>query len=183
MRTLVFGASGHVATYLVPHLVDRGHRVRAAARDRDVLLARAWEGVEAVGADALAPATLPAALAGVEVAFYLVHSMAAGRDFGQLDVRAAANFRTRIDGLQARHYLLGEQPHILLRQIMGHAAIAEDPDQAAAVGGVAGGRARIREGDEEIVRAAKRLGSFGARSCVGLVRVDGYRGHHVRERG
>ena len=45
-----------------------------------------------VEADALNPATLPAALAGCRVAYYLVHSMAAGRDFGRLDREAALNF-------------------------------------------------------------------------------------------
>jgi len=57
-----------------------------------VLEARGWAGVELVEADALAPETLAAALAGIEVAYYLVHSMAAGRAFGRLDVQAADNF-------------------------------------------------------------------------------------------
>jgi uncharacterized protein YbjT (DUF2867 family) len=66
--------------------------VRAAARNRKVLEARGWDGVELVEADALVPASLAAALDGVDVAYYLVHSMAAGRDFGRLDVAAAGNF-------------------------------------------------------------------------------------------
>ena len=64
--------------------------MRAAARNRKVLEAREWAGVELVQADALDPATLPAALEGVAVAYYLVHSMAAGRDFGRLDLRGGA---------------------------------------------------------------------------------------------
>ena len=48
--------------------------------------------VEIVGADALKPITLPAALEGIDTAYYLVHSMAAGRDFGRLDLQAAENF-------------------------------------------------------------------------------------------
>ncbi len=91
-RVLVFGASGYVGTNLVPRLLQAGQRVRAAARNVKVLEARGWRGVELVQADALDPATLPAALQGVEVAFYLVHSMAAGRDFGRLDVAAARAF-------------------------------------------------------------------------------------------
>ena len=89
---LVFGASGYIGTNLVARLLRDGRRVRAAARNRKVLEARAWVGAELVQADALEPASLPAALAGVEVAYYLVHSMAAGRDFGQLDVAAARAF-------------------------------------------------------------------------------------------
>jgi uncharacterized protein YbjT (DUF2867 family) len=91
-RALVFGASGYVGTHLVPALQARGWSVRAAARNRKVLEARGWTGIELVEADALAPDTLAAALDGVDIAFYLVHSMAAGRNFRQLDKDAAENF-------------------------------------------------------------------------------------------
>lgn len=89
---LVFGASGYIGSNLVAALQARGTRVRAAARNRKVLEARAWTDVELVEADALDPASLPAALDGVGTAYYLVHSMAAGRAFGRLDLAAAENF-------------------------------------------------------------------------------------------
>ena len=89
---LVFGASGYIGTHLVPRLQAAGKRVRASARNPEVLAARGWDGVECVTADALDPATLPAVLQGVDVAYYLVHSMAAGRGFGALDREAARNF-------------------------------------------------------------------------------------------
>jgi uncharacterized protein YbjT (DUF2867 family) len=91
-RELVFGASGYVGTHLVARLLAEGRVVRAAARSRKVLEARGWRGVELVEADALQPATLTPALDGVDVAYYLVHSMAAGRDFGRIDLEAAENF-------------------------------------------------------------------------------------------
>ncbi len=89
---LVFGASGYIGTNLTPRLEAAGWRVRAAARHREVLEARGWEGVELVEADALRPESLDAALIGVDVAFYLVHSMAAGRKFADIDLEAARNF-------------------------------------------------------------------------------------------
>ncbi len=89
---LVFGASGYIGTHLVPALLAEGASVRVAARQREVLEARAWAGVEIVEADALQPATLEPALAGVDTAYYLVHSMAAGRNFGELDLIAAGHF-------------------------------------------------------------------------------------------
>jgi len=112
-RVLVFGASGYVGSNLVPHLVARGLTVRAAARRRAVLEARGWpDGVALVEADALAPASLPAALAGIEVAYYLVHSMAAGPDFPRLDRVAAENFRDAAAraGVKRIIYLGGLQP-------------------------------------------------------------------------
>jgi uncharacterized protein YbjT (DUF2867 family) len=89
---LVFGASGYIGSNLVPALVAAGQRVRASARNVEVLEARGWSGVELVGADALDPISLARALEGVEVAYYLVHSMAAGRNFAAIDRRAAENF-------------------------------------------------------------------------------------------
>jgi uncharacterized protein YbjT (DUF2867 family) len=89
---LVFGASGYIGSNLVPALLAAGARVRAAASNRNVLEAREWPGAELVAADALAPDSLPAALEGVDTAYYLVHSMASGRRFGHLDLVAAGNF-------------------------------------------------------------------------------------------
>ncbi len=89
---VVFGATGYVGSNLVPRLLADGARVRAVGRQRRVLEAREWAGVEIVEADALDPSTLDTALAGASSAYYLVHSMAAGRDFGRLDREAAANF-------------------------------------------------------------------------------------------
>jgi uncharacterized protein YbjT (DUF2867 family) len=89
---LVFGASGYIGSNLVPALLAAGHRVRATARNVEVLEARGWTGVELVRADALDPDSLAAAFAGIDTAYYLVHSMAAGRDFAALDRQAAENF-------------------------------------------------------------------------------------------
>ena len=89
---MVFGASGYIGTNLTPRLIEDGWQVRAAARHLAVLEARNWQGAELVEADALEPETLPAALKNIDVAFYLVHSMAAGSDFAKLDIEAAKNF-------------------------------------------------------------------------------------------
>jgi uncharacterized protein YbjT (DUF2867 family) len=89
---LVFGASGYIGGNLVPFLAARGIRVRAAARGREVMEARQWQDVEIVEADALDPDSLAPALADIDVAFYLVHSMASGSSFGSLDLEAAENF-------------------------------------------------------------------------------------------
>lgn len=89
---LVLGASGYIGTQLVPRLVAQGRSIRAAGRHPEVLAARGWRDVDIVRADALNESSLNAALARVDTAYYLVHSMAAGRGFARLDVEAARNF-------------------------------------------------------------------------------------------
>ena len=89
---LVFGASGYIGGHLAPYLAAHGHKVRATARNVEVLESRAWQGVELAPADALRPESLAAVLDDVDIAYYLVHSMAAGKDFPRLDAEAARNF-------------------------------------------------------------------------------------------
>ena len=109
---LVFGASGYIGSHLVPYLQASGRRVRASSRNVEVLRGRGWTGVELVSADALAPDSLDAALEGIDVAYYLVHSMAAGRDFPTLDAEAARNFAAAAtrQGVRRIVYLGGLTP-------------------------------------------------------------------------
>lgn len=89
---LVFGASGYIGANLVPYLLGKGHQVRATARNIEVIQNRGWDGAMLAEADALHPETLDAVLQDVDVAYYLVHSMAAGKRFPDLDASAAQNF-------------------------------------------------------------------------------------------
>ena len=111
-RVLVLGASGYVGSHLIPRLVERGHEVRAAGRRPEALAARAWEGVETVRADALDTGSLAEAFEGIELVYYLIHSMASGKDFPELDRRAATHVReaAATAGVGRIIYLGGLQP-------------------------------------------------------------------------
>jgi uncharacterized protein YbjT (DUF2867 family)/uncharacterized protein YndB with AHSA1/START domain len=90
---LVTGATGYIGGRLVPRLLDAGRPVRCLVRDPARLQGRRWrDDVEIVTGDVLQPDSLAAALRGVDVAYYLVHSLGAGADFHRRDVAAARNF-------------------------------------------------------------------------------------------
>lgn len=92
MRILILGASGYIGGRLVPLLLDRGHELALAGRDPAPIRAR-FPGARVVAADVLDPTTLPSALEGVRLAYYLVHSMGGGeRGFAERDRAAARAF-------------------------------------------------------------------------------------------
>lgn len=91
---LVTGVTGYVGGRLVPVLLAAGYRVRVMVRrNAERLDGRTWsEQVEVVVGDVLAPETLPEVLAGVDSAYYLIHSMRSGEEFRERDRQAARNF-------------------------------------------------------------------------------------------
>ncbi len=114
MKVLVTGATGYIGGRLVPRLLERGHSVRVLVRDPGRIAGRPWaDRVEVAAGDLLDPATLRPALAGVEAAYYLVHSMDSGQDFEERDRTAAGNFvaaAREAGGIRHLLYLGGLQP-------------------------------------------------------------------------
>ncbi|MCP2636412.1 SDR family oxidoreductase [Microbacterium sp. HD4P20] len=89
-RALVLGATGYIGGRLVPRLLGAGYDVRVLARDPRRVTAFAWaDRVEVVGADASDAAAVKDAVTDIDVVFYLVHSMSAGKGFESADRRAA----------------------------------------------------------------------------------------------
>jgi uncharacterized protein YbjT (DUF2867 family) len=82
-------------------LRGEGAQVRALARDPERAGALAQIGCDVRQADVLDPASLGSALEGVEVAYYLVHSMGRGAtdgDFAERDMQGAENFAAAAEG-------------------------------------------------------------------------------------
>jgi uncharacterized protein YbjT (DUF2867 family) len=90
----VAGATGYIGGLLCRRLAEEGHQVRALARNPERAEDLRAVGCEVRRADVLERDSLDAALEGVEVAYYLVHSMGRGsdKDFAERDRRGAENF-------------------------------------------------------------------------------------------
>jgi uncharacterized protein YbjT (DUF2867 family) len=90
VNVLVTGVSGYIGSLIVPRLLRDGHSVRGFARNPD----RVNGGIEVVAGDALSGQGLERALDGIEVAYFLIHSMepATSNGFAARERSAAERF-------------------------------------------------------------------------------------------
>lgn len=112
MKILVTGATGYIGKRLIPLLINEGHEVICAVRDR----LRADKSyiedpqISIVEADFLKPDTLQSIPKDIDVAYYLIHSMSnSSTDFENLEAKCAVNFRTYFESTTLRQviYLSG----------------------------------------------------------------------------
>lgn len=109
---LVTGATGYIGGRLAPRLADAGHRIRCLSRSTTRLRDVPWAArAEIAQGDLLDPEAVRAALEGVDVAYYLVHSLGSP-SFEETDRRAAAIFAAAASaaGIRRIVYLGGPAP-------------------------------------------------------------------------
>ena len=132
---LVTGASGYIGGRLVPMLESRGERIRCMTRSPEYLAGRFQPSTEIVAGDVLDQASLVKALEGVEIAYYMIHSMGSKAAF-EIQDRLGAQYFARAAkqcGVQRIIYLggLGEDtnvsPHLASRQEVGDILAQEGP--------------------------------------------------------
>jgi uncharacterized protein YbjT (DUF2867 family) len=107
---LVTGATGYIGGRLIPELLARKYKVRAMVRALSDELSGRWPDVEIVVSDASDIESLNNALKGVDVAYYLIHSLRLGyKVFEKRDLEIASNFSIAAEnqGLKRIIYLSG----------------------------------------------------------------------------
>jgi uncharacterized protein YbjT (DUF2867 family) len=142
VQVLVTGASGAIGAELVPRLAGAGHSVRAFGRDPARIVAAG--ATEIVRGDAISGEGLADALAGIDVAYFLIHSMETALDgagtFADRDRVAAANFAAAASdaGLRRLVYLGGlvpervaPSPHLASRLEVEETLLSAAPEAVA----------------------------------------------------
>jgi uncharacterized protein YbjT (DUF2867 family) len=106
---LLTGASGYVGGRLLPSLENQGYRLRCVARRPEILKPKVSPSTEVVAGDVLDRPSLDAAMRGVDVAYYMVHSMSSTGSFEETDRQAARNFceAAKAAGVKGLIYLGG----------------------------------------------------------------------------
>ena len=103
---LVTGATGYIASRLIPRLLDSGYRVRALARNPLRLKGRAWfNKIEVIQADVTSPETLAHALDGVHTAYYLIHNMSYGHGYTSIELDSARAFTSAAEEAGVGHII------------------------------------------------------------------------------
>ncbi len=92
MKILLTGATGYVGGRLLKKLEFRGHAVRCLARRPEYLKGKIGSSSEVAEGDLLDKDSLGRAMADIDTAFYLVHSMGTPGVFEDEEKRCAENF-------------------------------------------------------------------------------------------
>jgi uncharacterized protein YbjT (DUF2867 family) len=112
MKILLTGATGYIAKRLLPKLVEQGHYVICAVRDKarftcdESLEAK----IEVIEIDTLKPETLKNIPEDIDAAYYLIHSMSSpSNHFDKMEAESATNFKEAVNGTHLKHliYLSG----------------------------------------------------------------------------
>jgi uncharacterized protein YbjT (DUF2867 family) len=138
MKALVTGATGFIGKRLAQRLATEDAEVRCLVRDRSRADQLEMAGFELHQGDALDASSLRGAGDGVDVAYYLIHSMGRGASgssgFAQRERDAAVNFArmARREGVERVVYLggLGDHngsPHLRSRHMTATALAEEGP--------------------------------------------------------
>ena len=111
MKILLTGATGYIGKRILPVLVDKGYEVICCVRDKNKFHPEKSleQKIQVIENDLTKRESLSNIPKDIDVAFYLVHSMSATKDYADLENTSAINFREAINLTNAKQviYLSG----------------------------------------------------------------------------
>lgn len=108
MKILLTGANGYIGKRLLSKLIEQGHLVVCAVRDKSRFSFGGYlkPSIEVIEADMLKPHTLNSIPADIDAAYYLIHSMTSDTgEFGKLEAESAVNFREAVSKTNIKHLI------------------------------------------------------------------------------
>lgn len=136
-KILITGATGYIGRRLKNRLLSRGdYDIRLLVRNKNKVRESVRNKVEIIEGDTFKTDSLAKATKGIDIAYYLIHSMGAGKDYDKLDRQSAENFRDACiqSGVQRIIYLGGlgvkesASKHLLSRIETGEILSARDDE-------------------------------------------------------
>jgi uncharacterized protein YbjT (DUF2867 family) len=128
-KILILGATGYIGGRLVPRLLAQKHEVCCLVRSPKKTAGKHWDRVRIFQGDVLQPETFGHAFDGIDLVFYLIHSMTGGgNQFEDQDRTAAENVASAAhrSGVKRIVYLGGlgkkmdtQSPHLKSRHEVG----------------------------------------------------------------
>jgi uncharacterized protein YbjT (DUF2867 family) len=112
MKILLTGTTGYIGQRLIPALLAGGHDIVCCVRDKNRFNEKKYntDKLNAIEVNFLNVTSLWAIPEDIDVAYYMIHSMAAAKeDFEELEKISATNFKNRIQHTKAKQviYLSG----------------------------------------------------------------------------
>ncbi|MDG2227792.1 MAG: SDR family oxidoreductase [Flavobacteriales bacterium] len=111
MKILLTGATGYIGKRILPVLVSKGYDVVCCVRDKSRFNPpkSLKEKISVIEIDLLKTSSLSKIPKDIDVAYYLVHSMATADNYKLLEQKSAVNFRDRLSNTEVKQviYLSG----------------------------------------------------------------------------
>jgi len=111
MRILLTGATGYIGKRLLPVLIDKGYEVICCVRDQKRFNPpkSLKSKIVIIELDLLDKDSLSSIPNDIDGAYYLVHSMSSSKDYEQLELQSAINFKEAMNRTKVKHvvYLSG----------------------------------------------------------------------------
>ena len=173
MKILLTGATGYIGKRLVPQLVEDGHEIVCAVRDKSRFIV-SYPNVSVIEIDLLKKETLHKIPQDIDGAYYLVHSMSTtGSDFDTKEAQCARNFNMAIKKTTVKHviYLSGIVNHHTLSKHLQSRKTVEDIFSLSEPYEIIG----IDEAqffDNEIIEIAQTLADSGKRVIIAGLDTD-----------